>query len=615
MPLREDLLEPIPGDNPSGVDLYYDKVFDQIKEARTEDDDLLPSGVWDRAPKKADHVAVIKLAGEAIAKRSKDLRLAVWLAESHFRREAFSALLPSIEFLKSLQDTFWATCHPEIEEDGDLGRRAGAIESYSSRMYLALRATPVTRSGLTLLQYGEARSVGYEKDADTYEKTQARNEAIAQGKTTADDFDRAFAATPKAFYASTEEILLKALEQLDELERFHEEKYGDDYPNMGKLRSALEEERVLFTALLNEKRKTEPDPVEPGEVVESFTDAEPDHFASFDSSPVETAPQPVQRQTATTAAIGAPNDVNHACSMVVTLAQYLRADDPSSPVPYLVCAGLRLGETRRQGSSPAFDFAVAPSTETRQMLRRLAGEGNWDELMRLSLSALGDRSARAWLDLQRYIYRAARGAGHDAIAVAVIGTVRALLQDIPEMRHWSLDDDTPAANAETQQWIDAEVLPPVVAPVAVEATAVGESALAEPELTAVVADEEPPPQHIYDTALELLKQGKSREAISMLVRDSELQPSGRMRFQRRVQVAQLCLAANQDAIAYPVLMDISGEIERRGLETWESGAMLAQPLSLLLKCLDRRKNSAEDRDVIFSRLCRLDPQAAITSGR
>ena len=101
----------------------------------------------------------------------------------------------------------------------------------------------------------------------------------------------------------------------------------------------------------------------------------------------------------------------------------------------------------------------------------------------------------------------------------------------------------------------------------------------------------------------------------MLVRDSELQPSGRTRFQRRVQVAQLCLAANHDAIAYPVLMDISSEIERRGLETWESGAMLAHPLGLLLKCLDRRKNSAEDREIIFGRLCRLDPQAAITSGR
>ncbi len=159
------------------------------------------------------------------------------------------------------------------------------------------------------------------------------------------------------------------------------------------------------------------------------------------------------------------------------------------------------------------------------------------------------------------------------------------------------------------------VLPPIAATVPAEAASIEESVAVEAELTDVVADEEPPPPHIYDTALELLKQGKSREAISMLVRDSELQPSGRMRFQRRVQVAQLCLAANQDAIAYPVLMDISGEIERRGLETWESGTMLAQPLSLLLKCLDRRKNSADDRDIIFNRLCRLDPQAAITSGR
>ncbi len=443
MPLREDLLEPIPGDNPSGVDLYYDKVFDQIKEARSEDDDLLPSGVWDRAPKKADHGVVIKLAGEAIAKRSKDLRLATWLAESLFKREGFSVLLPSMEFLKSLQDAFWSTYHPEIEEDGDLGRRAGAMESYASRMHLALRNTPVTRSGLTLLQYGEARAVGYEKDADTHEKTLARNEAIEQGKTTADDFDKAFAATPKAFYAGTEEILLQAIEKLDELERFHEEKYGDDYPSMGKMRSALEEERVLFTALLNERRKTEPDPVGQGDVVETIVEAEPDPFAGFDSTPVKSAAQPVRTQARATASIGTPNDVNHACSMVVTLAQYLRTDDPSSPVPYLICAGLRLGETRRQGASPAFDFAVAPSTETRQMLRRLAGEGNWDELMQISLSALGDRSARAWLDLQRYIYRAARGAGHDAVATAVIGTVRALLQDIPEMRHWSLDDDTP----------------------------------------------------------------------------------------------------------------------------------------------------------------------------
>ena len=297
--------------------------------------------------------------------------------------------------------------------------------------------------------------------------------------------------------------------------------------------------------------------------------------------------------------------------MITACAEFLRAADTSSPVPYLVCAGLRLGETRRQGSSPPFDFAIAPPTETRQAFRRLANEGNWDDLLKLSLQALGDRSARAWLDLQRYIWRAAGGAGYEAIAVAVVATTRALLQDIPELRSWTLDDDTPAANLETQQWIDAEILPP--APVAVT-----ESDPAPPEATGTrpqpdEVEEETP--EIYEAALALLKSGKAREAISMLVRDSELQPSGRMRFQRRVQVAQLCLTANQDAIAYPVLMDISSEIEKRGLESWETGAMLAHPLSLLLRCLDRRKNSADDREAIFARLCRLDPQAAITSGR
>jgi type VI secretion system protein ImpA len=609
MPLREDLLEPIPGENPSGTDLYYDKIFDQIKEARAEDEDDMPAGDWSRAQKKADHVAVIKLASETLVKRTKDLRLATWLAESHFKREGYPLLVPSLDLLKKMQENFWPTFYPSIEDDGDLGRRVGAMEAYAARMYLALRSAPVTKSGLNILHYRESRTVGYEADAGTSEKMAVRTEAIQRGKVTAEDFDKNFAATPKEFYSTTEEILANALSLLDELEQFHQEKYGDDYPNLGKLRSALEEEKILFAALLNEKRKTEPDQVEQPEVFEEPVDVPAE--AAADSSPAAAATQKAPRPRTS---LGAPQTPDEAYALITTCAELLRAADTSSPVPYLLCAALRLGETRRQGSTLAFDFAVAPPTETRQAFRRLANEGNWDELLRLSLQALGDKSARAWLDLQRYIWRAARGAGYDAIAISVVATVRALLQDIPEMRQWALDDDTPAANQETQQWIDAEILPPAPPPV-IEAVAVApETAeIADVPTQPVEAEEHEPA--IYETALELLKSGKAREAISLLVRDSELQPSGRMRFQRRVQVAQLCLTANQDAIAYPVLMDISNEIERRGLESWESGAMLAHPLSLLLRCLDRRKNSAEDREAIFARLCRLDPQAAITSGR
>lgn len=51
MPLREDLLDPIAENSPAGEDLHYDKVFDQIKEARREDEDL-PEGDWALAQKK-----------------------------------------------------------------------------------------------------------------------------------------------------------------------------------------------------------------------------------------------------------------------------------------------------------------------------------------------------------------------------------------------------------------------------------------------------------------------------------------------------------------------------------------------------------------------------------
>src|ERR1700722_2880223 len=120
MPLREDLLEPIAGENPSGANLYYDKVFDQIKEARTEEEENIPAGDWGRAAKKADHVMVIKLAGETLAKRTKDLRLAGWLIESQFRREGFGVLVPCLDLMYGLQDQFWPTVYPEIEDDGDL---------------------------------------------------------------------------------------------------------------------------------------------------------------------------------------------------------------------------------------------------------------------------------------------------------------------------------------------------------------------------------------------------------------------------------------------------------------------------------------------------------------
>jgi type VI secretion system protein ImpA len=109
----------------------------------------------------------------------------------------------------------------------------------------------------------------------------------------------------------------------------------------------------------------------------------------------------------------------------------------------------------------------------------------------------------------------------------------------------------------------------------------------------------------------LIQQGHAHQAIQLMVRDAAQQESGRLRFQRRTQVAQLCLAAGYESVAAPMLEQLAAEIEQRKLEGWESSDLLAPPLTLLLKCMHGRGEGEERKQEIFDRLCRIDPTAAM----
>src|ERR1700722_19577701 len=108
MPLPDNLLNPIPGENPSGEDLRYEDIYGQIKEARREEDDSA-QGEWVHEVKKADYPLVVKLATEAIATRSKDLQLAAWLTDALVRVEGFSGLKQGLLLLQGLTTNFWDT--------------------------------------------------------------------------------------------------------------------------------------------------------------------------------------------------------------------------------------------------------------------------------------------------------------------------------------------------------------------------------------------------------------------------------------------------------------------------------------------------------------------------
>lgn len=453
MPLREDLIELVSPEAPAGEDLYYSPVFEKIREARREEEDSIPEGAWERSQKKkADYRAVIRLAGDALAKQSKDLRLAGWLLEAQLRVDGIAAVLPSIDCIRVLQETFWESLYPRPEEGEGFEMRAIAVEAAARQISQAIVQVPITHNGLSYEDYVESRIVGYEKDADSEAKISARQEAIDANKVTAEDFDSSFASTPKAFYVEAESNLTESLSALDRLDAVQQTLYGDTAPNLSRLRSALESVHGAVEQLLNERRKAEPDPL-PAEQAVSASSAAQQEIEAASNGHGSSAE--LSNLCATSGNI---SGLAQAYEQVVHSAVFLFERFPSSPVPYLMCAGLRIGETLMQEGVPQPGFAVGPSAEVRQLLRSLAGKGAWRDLLRESLPVLGSPCARAWLDLHRYIWRAGQETGAPAISLAVAGTVKNLLTIRPELRYWTLEDDTGAANPETQRWLDATVL-------------------------------------------------------------------------------------------------------------------------------------------------------------
>ncbi len=606
MPLRNDLLNPISAENPAGENLRYAPVYDKIKEARREDDDA-PQGEWKRERKLADWPLAIKLIGEAIATKSKDLQLAAWLAEAMLRREGVAGLREALDTIRGLLENFWEGLYPELE-DGDAEYRATPLQWIGDRLEGPVKSAPITRRGLSWYQYKESRTIGTEESADTEEKRQARADAIADGKVTQEQFEKDFEETPKKFYVSLVETFDGTIESLAALGQVCDEKFGDVTPSFGSLQRALEEVRQTVYILLQQKREKEPDEpvaapeVEP-EVEEAVEPVEEDTAWAASGAAAAAAPVRVLRKNAALAA--EPADREDAISRVVTAAKFLRALDPCGPAPYLMLRGLRWGELRVGGTEIDQTLLAPPPSELRQTLKRLSLEANWAEALETAETAMGLECGRGWLDLQRYVGRACAELGgyYDPIRHAIVSGLRSLLADYPQLPELTLLDDTPTANAETRAWLKENVV--------AETVYVPASHEAQPDAQPGV----PAPPDVFELAMQAARTGRPQQGIEMLMREMAHERSGRARFHRKVQLTQLCVSSGHDAIAMPILQELSVEIERRKLEDWESPELLAQPLALLYRCLASDEGKAEERQRLYSWICRLDPLQAMNVSR
>jgi type VI secretion system protein ImpA len=609
-----DLLEPIAGENPAGASMRGEPVYQQIKLARFEEDDV-PQGDWQRERKTADYVQVVKLATEVLARQSKDLQVAAWLTEAWTRREGFAGLARGLQLLGSLLDRFWDHVHPE-PEDGDLELRASPLEWVELYLGASVRAVPLTTAGHGQAAYRESRQLGYEEEvkADTarYGEWKA---AVAAGRLSADAFDKALAETPAEWVRERVAELDAAAAALDALAALCETRFGEAAPRFIKLRETLAEVRHLAGQLLAKKGGVDPGSAPAAaasaaastDTVDAVPPASNGAAAAAASGVTAGAPSSASPSSPSAASAdpsasadpgasaGPPRSREEAAARIAAVARWLRAERPADPAPYLMLRGFRWGELRAGGPVPDPRLLAAPPTADRVRLKTLALDEKWAELLEAGEEVMAAEHGRGWLDLQRYVAAAcaALGPDFDAVREAVAGALRALLHDLPSLPSLALMDDTPAANAETRAWL-------------------GEAGIAPAEDGAEAAPAAPRLGNAEARARSRAAAGEPLRAVEILTAAAEQEKSPRARFLLRSQAAAVMVDAGLEAVAVPILRELLEQVQKYSLEEWEAGEVVAHPIGLLYRCLGTLGDGAGERNALYLRVCRLDPLRAIT---
>ncbi|SFB84270.1 type VI secretion system protein TssA [Massilia yuzhufengensis] len=291
----DKLLVPISMDRPCGEDLAFSPEFDAINRARQADDPSIEQGAWVTTLKEADWKFVTRRCVELLESRSKDLQLAVWLAEAATKTGALAGLADSLRLLAGLCARYWDSVHPLPDEDGH-ERRIGNLAWVAARIAPLVKDIPLAE-GVTVRGWEAARAKGPEAVAELEvaraRSTQAARQLLAGG---AED----------------------CLAALAELEHVADERLRADGPSFGAGRAALRD----FIDM----------------VAPSLPVAAPVGGAAAAMPMVVAAGSPVPVLE------GPLHSREQALAQLRSVAAFFRRTEPHSPVAYLAEKAARWGE-------------------------------------------------------------------------------------------------------------------------------------------------------------------------------------------------------------------------------------------------------------------------------
>ncbi|MEM7358198.1 MAG: type VI secretion system protein TssA [Pseudomonadota bacterium] len=314
------MLKPIAAEAPAGSNLSDDEVYQQIQAARLEDDSTTPRGVWEFDMQRADWGTVYELTSQTLQQRSKDIQLAVWMMEAQLMRTGFSSIAPSIHLLHEMLSQFWEQVHPQMEE-GDSEHRVNIISWINSKLAVVVKQIPITARPDAESQYSWSDWEMALRNTQMFtahpEATELKNEINV------DTVVFHINQTAIEFYQRLYEDLELALQAIDNLVGFMDEKLGQDSPTLGGISSLLEEIAGMAYHQLDQRGVL---PATEGECDQGDEIMLPQ--AQGVSGLLETD------------RVRSRNDAYNALR---NIADYLVVDDPHSPAPYLIYKAIEWG--------------------------------------------------------------------------------------------------------------------------------------------------------------------------------------------------------------------------------------------------------------------------------
>ncbi|MFA5985465.1 MAG: type VI secretion system protein TssA [Methylococcaceae bacterium] len=319
----KELIKPISDNNPYGEDISFSREIDAISEARRFDDATLDQGDWVTDIKLANWPFVIENCSTLLASKSKDLRLAVWLAEASAKVYQFAGLAEGYLLLADLCDKYWEGIYP-LPDDVGQEQRSGNIHWLLTRSIQLIKEMPITEN------YGITYSIlDYEVVSTANVKANATEQEGGEEAVKYANFEIALRKGSKSFYKKLLEDIQFCKLALNQLEHSVDTRLGLDGPSFSAAKEAIENAQRLIVRFVKEL---------------GLALVEEDELTG-DSAPQPVTPIDSLRQPATNIQMATViHSREQALSQLRLIADYFKRAEPHSPVAYLAEKAAAWGE-------------------------------------------------------------------------------------------------------------------------------------------------------------------------------------------------------------------------------------------------------------------------------